>query len=363
MSIIALLFAIYLFLLAIKTMGISFKLMGSGFAEELIATTANPVAGLFVGILATSIIQSSSSTISILVALVGSGVMPVFMAIPIVMGANIGTTITNAIVSLAHINRGPEFRRAFSGAIVHDLFNVMAVLVLFPLELQFQLIENTAVFLADQFAGAGGLLLISPLKYVIDPVVHSVEWFVIESLGMPAPVLLVIALAMLFFSLKVIVSTARSLTSSGAERLLDRFLFRNAATAFSLGVAFTAVVQSSSVTTSLVVPIVGAGLLTVEQIFPYVLGANIGTTVTAILAALGLAGSVEVEMAKAAITVAFAHLIFNVVGTLLFYPVRDIPIKTAKWIADTSMKSKKRAIIYILVSFYVIPILFIIMMR
>ena len=93
---ILLLFAIlYLFILSIQLMGSSFKLMGKGFAEALIQTTSNPLVGLLIGILATSIIQSSSTTTSIVVGLVAGGVLTLQGAIPIIMGANIGTTIIN----------------------------------------------------------------------------------------------------------------------------------------------------------------------------------------------------------------------------------------------------------------------------
>jgi sodium-dependent phosphate cotransporter len=109
-------------------------MFGSGLAETLIATTTNPLVGLFIGILATSIIQSSSSTTSIVVGLVAGGALNVANAIPIVMGANIGTSVTNLLVSLTQIRRDLEFRRALSAAIVHDFFNILAVIVIFPLQ-------------------------------------------------------------------------------------------------------------------------------------------------------------------------------------------------------------------------------------
>jgi len=124
---------LYLFLLSISLLGASMKMFGKGFAETLIATTSIPLVGLFIGVLATSLIQSSSSTTAIVVGMVGGDILTVSNAIPIIMGANIGTSVTNTLVSLAHINRSVEFRRSFSASTVHDIFNLLAVLVIFHL--------------------------------------------------------------------------------------------------------------------------------------------------------------------------------------------------------------------------------------
>ena len=144
--IVILILALYLFIVGIKTMSGGFKDMGSGFSEGLVTTASNPLVGLFIGILATSVIQSSSATTSMVVTMVAAGVsgaekpveaLPKFvsMAIPMIIGANIGTSVTNMIVSFGHVTRGTEFERAFAGAVVHDFFNVIAASILFPLEL------------------------------------------------------------------------------------------------------------------------------------------------------------------------------------------------------------------------------------
>ncbi|MGB6866044.1 MAG: Na/Pi symporter, partial [Candidatus Aminicenantaceae bacterium] len=133
-NLIFLLCFLYLFLFSIELMGTSLKMLGKGLAEALITTTTNPLIGLFVGVLSTSIVQSSSFTTSIVVGLVAGGALNVVNAIPIIMGANIGTSVTNILVSLTQIRRSVEFKLAFAAAIVHDFFNVLAVLVLFPLQ-------------------------------------------------------------------------------------------------------------------------------------------------------------------------------------------------------------------------------------
>ncbi|CAN0596654.1 unnamed protein product [Laminaria digitata] len=125
------------------------------------------------------------------------------------------------------------------------------------------------------------------------------------------------------------------------------------------GVLLTVLVQSSSVTTSVVVPLVGAGLLTVRQIFPYTLGANVGTTVTALLAALSLAAG-DPTAGTAGLTIAFAHFTFNVLGILIIFgikPLREIPIWMAEQMGVLAGKKRNYALVYIGILFFLIPLL------
>ena len=152
-KVIAVIGLLYLFLLSISLMGAAFKGFGKGFAENLIQTTSNPFVGLFIGILATSLVQSSSTTTSITVGLVAAGGLDVTRAIPIIIGANIGTSVTNTLVSVGHISRPEEFKRAFSAATVHDFFNLIAVVIIFPIQLATNFLGRAAAFLADLGGG------------------------------------------------------------------------------------------------------------------------------------------------------------------------------------------------------------------
>ncbi|OYD17489.1 hypothetical protein CH333_00800 [candidate division WOR-3 bacterium JGI_Cruoil_03_44_89] len=342
---------IYLFLLSINLMGEAFKLMGSNFATAFIKGTTNPFVGLFIGILTTSIVQSSSCTTSILIGLVASGSMTIRNAIPIVMGANIGTTVTNTIVSIAHITRRQEYRRAIGGATVHDFFNLASVVVLFPLEIRFHLIERVAGFLSPKMPHGGGIYFRSPLKTATQPAVN----FISGILHHPA-FLLIFAMVLLFLSLWLFSTLLRRYVSARAEIYLEGKLFNNPLKSFGIGLLLTAIVQSSSCTTSILVPLVAAGILTVESIFPYVLGANLGTTVTALLASLATG-------APASLTVAISHLLFNLLGICIIYPLRWIPIGLAKGLGNISYNGRYRAIIYAVFIFYVLPILLIFLFR
>ena len=344
--------ALYLFLVGIKGLSIGIKYLGGDFAKTVIATTSNSFVALFIGIISTAIFQSSSTTTSLIVGMVGGGALTLSGAIPMIMGANIGTTITNMIVSIGHINRSNEFRRAFAAATVHDFFNVIAVIILFPLEMIFGILEKSAIGLGNLFFG----------KVTTDEVFHSpikiaIKWGSnhLEALSSGNNVLLIVISVLLTFTMLFsIVKVLRSLVLNKVEVFFDQYFFRSAITAFSFGVILTILVQSSSITTSTIIPLAGAGVLTLRQIYPFTLGANIGTTVTALLASMTLNVT--------AMVAAFSHLFFNIFGIILIYLnplLRDIPMKFAKWIANVAIQNKALPIIYLLIIFFGIPLLII----
>lgn len=351
-GVIRLLFFIYIFIFSLELMGTSLKLFGKDLAVTLIQTTTNPLVGLFIGILATSIIQSSSSTTSIVVGMVGGGVLNVSNAIPIIMGANMGTSVTNTVASLPQINRSYEFQRSFAAAIVHDYFNLLSILVLFPLQYFTNFLGKLATIMGDQFQNVGGLKFLSPIKALTHPLVD----LIISITGEIAWILLALSLVFLLLALKQIVNSLKSLVVKRAEAWFDRYLFKTRMRAFLVGLLLTTLVQSSSITTSLAVPMAGAGLLTIEQIFPYTVGANLGTTLTAILAAL-VTGNLS------AIIVAFSHLIFNICGAIIWIPLKFIPIFFARQFAQFSLRNKSIPVVYIIIVFFVLPILIVYLLK
>jgi len=341
---------LYGFLVGLDMMGIAFKLFGRGFAETLIQQTQNPFVGLLIGILATSLVQSSSTTTSIVVGLVAAGALTIEGAIPMVMGANIGTSVTNTLVSLAQVARREEFERAFAGATVHDFFNWMAVLILLPLELYTHYLERLSIEVTSLFASVGGLKLFDPLGYVVDPASEFVSKTLLRD---SATLTLLIGIGLLMLSLKLLVDFLKTAMSERAEQVLHGTLFRSATAAVLAGTVMTVMVQSSSITTSVIVPLVGAGVVTLEQLFPFTIGANIGTTITAMLAALATG-------APAAVTVAFAHFFFNCSAALLIYvppPMRAIPLALARALGRLGARNRLAAAAYILIVFFGLPLL------
>ena len=358
---------LYLFLVSLGLMGVAFKGFGAGFAENLIRTTSNPFVGLFIGILATSLIQSSSTTTSIVVGMVGSGVLTVGNAVPIIMGANIGTTVTNTLVSLGHFTRRDEFRRAVSAATVHDFFNLICVAILFPLELATGILQNIATLMSGVFADFGGIKFTSPIKIVTKPAIDFIKHFLIDISGLPKNVayilMLVLSVLILFFCLFFIVKFMKSLVVKRVEAVLDDVLRKNALIGIIGGVIFTTIVQSSSVTTSLLVPLVASGVITLEVAFPITIGANIGTTGTAILASFASAAATG---NIAAVVIAFVHFLFNLTGAVFIYPIkvfRRVPINLAKSLGDLAHRKRGYAIAYVLGLFFFVPSLLILISK
>src|SRR5690606_2847371 len=143
--------------------------------DELFRSVTNPLGGLFVGILATVLVQSSSVSTATIVGLVGAGLLTVEAATPVVMGANIGTTVPNTHASLVPLRRRHEFRPAFASATVHDYFNFLAVAVLLPLELTTKVLSRSAEAISRSLLGAGGGTFNSPVKAAVAAPVDLVE--------------------------------------------------------------------------------------------------------------------------------------------------------------------------------------------
>jgi sodium-dependent phosphate cotransporter len=286
--------------------------------------------------------------------------LPIANAVPMIMGANVGTTVTNTIVSLAHMGRKEEFRRAFSVAICHDFFNVIAVLVLLPLELMTGYLRRTAELLSSLVTSVGGVEYDSPikgaLKAALKPIKSTIHALV-DSQQIQGVIQIVVCGGLIFVALLLLVKVLRSVMQTRVEAIVSKAFDQNVLFAMLIGLVATAMVQSSSITSSLLVPLAGAGVLTLPQAFPITIGANVGTTVTALLAALAATG----VNAGAGITIALVHFLFNISGTLLIYPVkriRDIPLDAARWIADRAVESRKFAVAFVFGFFYGVPALF-----
>jgi sodium-dependent phosphate cotransporter len=353
---------LYGFLLAIGLMSSAFKAMGSDTAGGLFGGIDNPFAALLVGILATVLVQSSSVTTSTIVALVASGELGLAMAVPMVMGANIGTTVTNTLVSIGSVRRSVEFKRAFACATVHDVFNILAVIVFLPLELMTGYLRTSATWLAGQIASDGGSVdatFKSPVKVAVKA---GTKWVrsIIEGTGLEGMILellvLGFAVGLIFFCLVRITKTMRGLLVERIESSINRMLSRSGVIGILVGAVLTLAVQSSSITTSMLVPLAGAGILSLRNAYPIVLGCNLGTTGTALLASLAAAGE---PAGAAALAIAFVHLFFNVSGTVLFYAVpgvREIPGALAMRLADMATNNKLWLLAYGVVLFVLIPV-------
>ena len=348
---------IYFFLIGVSSLESGIKIMGQDTQESLFSAVDNPIAGLCIGILGTVLVQSSSASTSVIVGLVASGALSVDAAVPMVMGANIGTTVTNTLVSLGHVRQSNEFRRAFAAATVHDFFNVLAVLVLLPLELAFGVISGPAEWLSGRLVGTGGTEWKSPVKQWVKEPVGWLEdgWGWLGADGNLQGVLMVVTgLVIILVALVLITSNMRSLVAARVERSLNALLSKGGgAVALLLGLVITVAVQSSSITTSILIPLAGAGVLNLRNAYPVTLGANVGTTITALLASLATSS-------PESLTVALTHTTFNVAGILLLYVLpfaRDVPIRGAEMLADVAVERRTVAVAYVVGVFVIVPLL------
>lgn len=349
--------ALYAFLVGIGAMGAGFKLLGKAYTTDLLGGMHGPVVSLFIGILATTLVQSSSTTTSLVVGMVAAGALPFESAIYMVMGANVGTTVTNTIVSLGHITQTAEYRRAFAAATVHDFFNIIVLLILFPLEVFTGALHLLCKQLTDLFQDAGGLVLANPLKAATKPAIQALE-SAVESMGGAGPMLVVVAILITFVGLIILVKLLKAIMVTRLANLFDQVIFKSPVRGLIFGLGLTVLVQSSSITTSVAVPLVGAGVLNIQQVFPYTMGANIGTTVTALMASLAAyAGAAPADQGTAilGLSLAFHHVLFNVFGVMMLWPVRRIPIAIAENFARLAQWNRLVPIVYIVVVFYLLP--------
>lgn len=360
--------ALYVFLLGIGGMSGAFKMMGKGYTQELLGTQSAPLVALFIGILATTLVQSSSTTTSMSVALVAAGQLPYESAIYIVMGANVGTTVTNSLVSLGHMGHTAEYKRAFAAATVHDFFNLVVLFILFPLEYFTGVLDEMAHWSAGTFQDIGGVKLSSPIKAITKPAIKSVQE-ALADMGDGGGFMLALAIVTTFVGLILMVKLLKSIMVSKLENLFDRVLFRSPVMSLVFGLGLTILVQSSSITTSVAVPLVGAGIITIAQVLPYTMGANIGTTMTALIASLAAIASVDsgdaegMKTAALGLELAFHHVLFNVMGVAVLWWFRWLPIRIAEGFATIAMRNRLLPLAYILIAFYILPFLVVLLGR
>ncbi|KAM3612371.1 uncharacterized protein V6R79_007601 [Siganus canaliculatus] len=414
---------LFFFVCSLDTLSSAFQLAGGKVAGDIFqdsAVLSNPVAGLVVGVLVTVLVQSSSTSTSIVVSLVASGLLEVRLAVPVIMGSNIGTSVTNTIVAMMQAAERSEFQRAFAGATIHDCFNWLSVLVLLPLEVASGLMSRLSSLLVTSFSLQPGEEAPELLKVITEPVtklIIQLDKCVITGIALgnedmrnrslvkkwcqtePAVsannvsaescshdlsqtpikcshlfvstelsdltvglILLAGSLVVLCTCLLLLVKLLNSLLEGQVAKVIHKVINTDLAYPFgwltgymamAVGAGVTFVVQSSSVFTSAMTPLVGIGVISLERAYPLTLGSNIGTTATALLAAMASPGN----KLAAAIQIALCHLFFNVFGILLWYPVpfMRLPIRMARVLGQRTSKYRWFAVLYLLLSFLLLP--------
>ncbi|XP_072023070.1 sodium-dependent phosphate transport protein 2B-like [Amphiura filiformis] len=398
---------LYVFICSLDFLSSAFRLLGGKAAGDVLNDhflLSNPVCGVMMGVLVTVLVQSSSTSTSIVVAMVSADIMP--QAIPIVMGANIGTSVTNTIVSMGQVQDRDEFRRAFAGATVHDMFNWLTVIILLIIEVITHYLQRLSKAIVDGFhIPERDHLEVEILKVITDPFTKLViqvdkkaitkiaadeiskdeaqilklckkingtwdpecdydHWFAYSGLSdsQAGGIMLVVALAILCLCLFGIVKILHSLLKGSIAKIIHKYLnadfpgyagYFTGYLAIIIGAVMTFIVQSSSIFTSAITPLVGVGVITLDRMYPLTLGANIGTTATGIIAALASSGG----KLQNALQIAICHLFFNITGIVIFYPIPFMrwPLPMARALGDTTAKYRWFSLAYLVLMFFVMP--------
>lgn len=405
---------LYFFICSLSFLSDSFRILGGRNIGALFSDSEllkNPVVGLMIGVLVTVLVQSSSTSTSIIVGLVSAGA-PVKTAIPMIMGANIGTSVTNIIVALTQAGDREQFRKAFACANVHDMFNWLSAFILLIMEVCTGYLETVSGWLVTDI-GTDHAATKSPdfLKALTKPftkvliqldkdvlrgwaenkeeyrnhtsvlksgcndhlAVHSTCPYLFAHFGPEGLdigetyiglILLAISLTMLCGCLIGMVKILNSLLGQKVRGVIENVInadipvrglgWLTGYLAMVVGAVMTILVQSSSVFTSTLTPLAGAGLVSLERAYPLTLGSNLGTTTTSILASFAAGG----DKVQDALQIALVHLLFNLTGIMMFYPVPVMrwPISIARVLGNTTAKYRWFAVVYLSFMFFIFPI-------
>ncbi|KAK7930008.1 hypothetical protein WMY93_006403 [Mugilogobius chulae] len=435
---------LYMFICSLDILSSAFQLVGGKTAGDILqdnSILSNPLAGLVIGVLVTLLVQSSSTSSSIVVSMVSSGLLTVQLAVPIIMGTNIGTSVTNTLVAMTQAGDRSTFRRAFAGATVHDFFNWLSVLVLLPLEVATGYLYKVTKLIIDSFNIQSGESpdLLNVITDVLTESIIQLDESVLSQIAIgdpeaknkslikiwcktftnttlmnvtvPGPenctsptdcwfdgnqtitlknvsttyylekckhlfvdvalsdlavglILLALSLLVLCLCLILIVKLLNSMLKGQVASVIKKILNTDFPFPFGwvvgyiailVGAGMTFVVQSSSVFTSAITPLVGIGVISLERAYPLSLGSNIGTTTTAILAAMASPG----DTLGNSLQIALVHFLFNITGIALWYPIpfTRIPIRLAKSLGNITAKYRWFAAVYIICCFFLLPLL------
>jgi sodium-dependent phosphate cotransporter len=349
---------IYLLICAVSIISRGFAGLGRDAAETMFAFAAQPLVGLSVGVLGTVLIQSSTTTTAIAVTAVGSGALPIRGSIPIILGANVGTTVTTTLVALTFIRKRDEFRRALAASSIHDFYNWLALLLFLPIELIWHPLERLSEAMTDALYGSGWMpdpdrfnVIAAATRPVVDAVTSATRPLS-TTLGPLATI--VIGAVLILLAVNYLGKLLKVLLVGRAREILLRAVGRNPYAAMASGMGVTVLTQSSTITTSVLVPFSGAGILTPAQIYPVTVGANLGTTFTVVFAAFAVSGG----DAKIGLQAAFVHLIYNLFAIVAIYVIpilRPVPLFCAQTFARVASERKWVIAVYLVSVFILLP--------
>ncbi|MBO0692369.1 MAG: Na/Pi symporter [Acidimicrobiaceae bacterium] len=350
---------LYILMCAVGLISSGFRGLSGGAAHTLFDFASDPLVGLCVGVLSTVLIQSSSTTTAIAVAAVGTGALPIEGAVPIILGANVGTTVTCTLVALGFVGDKEHFRNALGASTIHDMYNLLSLLIFFPIEVAWHPLQRASKALTD--AVYGSAVLPDPARFNIvrtatHPVVNALASAALHFTETFGPLIIILLGALLIFlSVRYVGKLLKVLMVGRARRVLTAVMGRNDYVAMGAGTLVTVLTQSSTVTQSVLVPFAGTGILTPRQIYPVTLGANLGTTFTALIAAFAVEGG---AFTKIGLQAAFVHLLYNVFAIIVIFVIpilRPVPLWCAQRLAAIAVDHRWLIAAYIVTVFIALP--------
>lgn len=332
--------------------------LGTGTVSRLFELATNPIIGLLIGILATAFIQSSTTVTTLTVAAVGTGAVSVPVAIPLILGANIGTTVTASLVAFSYIGDRANFRRAFTSASLHTWFNLTFVCIILPLELLFHPLQSFTDRVSDSLVSEGATGTSRGLATIFAPLIDVIGTngllgsFLSSYLA--AMACIVLGMVLVLLAVRILNAQLSVLTAAATRTLLERSSGTSDALGVISGAVGTAAVQASSITVSSLLPFAVSKSLKLREILAITLGANVGTTLMALITALAVPGSLGAYAVQAGLV----HVTFNTTGTLLVLlirPLRDLLIRMAELSGRLAARGYSYAASALLLGYFLIP--------
>lgn len=342
----------------------SIESSGSVLRSILDASLSSPYTALLSGIVITSLIQSSSATIAIVVATVGSGVITIEDSVFIMMGANIGTTITNTIVGLAHSHQPEEFRRMTPAILVDDVYKILNVSLFFFIEIATGLLNTLSVTIVDFLEARtpmGAMLNSFPdlIDLITGPAVATTIFLTTSftsAVGLQALITGATFFLLLILSLSLMGEALEHYLHNRSRELLNK-VFGGKYLSFGIGFVICWLLQSSSVAVSLILPLVAQSAVTLPTVYYYSVGAALATTCDA--------GQVisYLKFGPIGLTAGMVHILLNVFGAILFLTVpglKQLPILIAEHVGSLMGKYTHAPLIlvaYVALLFFGFPLL------
>ena len=376
--VLTLLISIFFFIASLEGVKNGFKLIFSEWQTGILAMVTSDTAaitGLAVGMLCTALVQSSSAVVAgTMVSMAGmvSAGLPltdaVRFGVPMVFGANIGTTITNTIVAFG-VERGmtmDEFKDTIPGVIVDDVYEALTITIFFTLELTTGFLSKTVLWLGNFYSNVLQLegFFASFENSIVDiivkePIIVPMKNILVSTVG---PKTGGVLMFLIWFGVIIL---SMSMITKGLEKMIEleweekgKAAFDRPARGWFTGFMITLIVGSSSIGTSLVIPFLATKVVDLKKAYPYLVGCNMATAVDFSQIYGYMAGGMT------GMVLGSAHILLNIIAMIVWFisPLRFVPVAIAEWLGEKITHNQNVAfalLIWVVGIFFVVPILII----